>query len=400
MQRVIAAPKPAGAVQAMLLMLAAVLPVMGTLTMIPVMPVLFNHFGSHPHAQLLVPMIITVPSISMALIAPLAGVIGDRFSRRHLLIAATGGYALFGLLPVMLDSLPLILLARMLMGIADAFILTTANALIGDYFSGSARNRWLAIQSGVGSIVATLIILASGFLGTFGWTGPIYLYAIAIPLFLGLILFTREPIARGEENAAVSTPVQVFPRGQMCLISFITLVSAVIYFIEPLQISQVFSQLGMRNSSQIGIATAIAGIGVPLGAWLYGRMAKQRVDKQLMQFYAIFGAGLLFISLASNHISAVMAAFIAQIGNGMLIPLMLGWVMKVLPAEHRAKGMGIWHTFFFLGMFLSPVGVTSVTSVTGKLQDTLLIFAVMTLLIAVCLALSSSRTAARKITAN
>lgn len=108
----------------------------------------------------------------------------------------------------------------------------------------------------------------------------------------------------------------------------------------------------------------------------------------------------MFISLASNHISAVMAAFIAQIGNGMLIPLMLGWVMKVLPAEHRAKGMGIWHTFFFLGMFLSPVGVTSITSVTGKLQDTLLIFAVMTLLIAVCLALSSSRTAARKITAN
>ncbi|MFP5595823.1 MFS transporter [Kluyvera sp. 142486] len=400
MQRVIATPKPAGAVQAMLLMLAAVLPVMGTLTMIPVMPVLFNHFGAHPHAQLLVPMIITVPSISMALIAPLAGVIGDRFSRRRLLIAATGGYALFGLLPVMLDSLPLILLARMIMGIADAFILTTANALIGDYFSGSARNRWLAIQSGVGSIVATLIILASGFLGTFGWTGPIYLYAIAIPLFLGLILFTREPVARGEENAAVSTPAQAFPRGQMCLISFITLVSAVIYFIEPLQISQVFSQLGMRNSSQIGIATAIAGIGVPLGAWLYGRMAKQRIDKQLMQFYAIFGAGLLFISLASNHISAVMAAFIAQIGNGMLIPLMLGWVMKVLPAEHRAKGMGIWHTFFFLGMFLSPVGVTSMTSVTGKLQDTLLIFAVMTLLIAVCLALSSSRTAVRKITAN
>lgn len=400
MQRVIATPKPAGAVQAMLLMLAAVLPVMGTLTMIPVMPVLFNHFGAHPHAQLLVPMIITVPSISMALIAPLAGVIGDRFSRRRLLIAATGGYALFGLLPVMLDSLPLILLARMIMGIADAFILTTANALIGDYFSGSARNRWLAIQSGVGSIVATLIILASGFLGTFGWTGPIYLYAIAIPLFLGLILFTREPVARGEENAAVSTPAQAFPRGQMCLISFITLVSAVIYFIEPLQISQVFSQLGMRNSSQIGIATAISGIGVPLGAWLYGRMAKQRIDKQLMQFYAIFGAGLLFISLASNHISAVMAAFIAQIGNGMLIPLMLGWVMKVLPAEHRAKGMGIWHTFFFLGMFLSPVGVTSITSVTGKLQDTLLIFAVMTLLIAVCLALSSSRTAVRKITAN
>ena len=44
----------------------------------------------------------------------------------------------FGLLPVMLDDLYAILLARLVMGIADAFILTTANALIGDYFTGEA----------------------------------------------------------------------------------------------------------------------------------------------------------------------------------------------------------------------------------------------------------------------
>lgn len=400
MQRVKVTPKPAGALHAMLLMLAAVLPVMGTLTMIPVMPLLFKHFASQPHAQLLVPMIITIPSVSMALIAPLAGIIGDRLSRRRLLIAATGVYALFGLLPVMLDSLVLILLARLVMGIADAFILTTANALIGDYFSGAARSRWLAVQSGAGSVMATLIILASGFLGAFGWSGPVFLYALAIPTFLGLILFTREPAARAADASTQQNAAAPFPRVQMLLISVITLISAMIYFLEPLQISQVFSQLGMESSSQIGIATAIAGVGVPLGAWLYGRMAGQRIDKQFLNFYAVFGAGLLFIALAGNQITLVLAAFIAQIGNGMLIPLMLGWVMKVLPAAHRAKGMGIWHTFFFLGMFLSPVGVTAMNSVSGNLQDTLLIFAVMTLLIALCLALSSIRASTRNITVN
>ncbi|MBZ0059510.1 MFS transporter [Leclercia sp. LTM14] len=400
MQRVTTMPKPAGALQAMLLMFAAVLPVMGTLTMIPVMPILFKHFSSQPYAPLLVPMIITIPSVSMALIAPLAGIVGDRFSRRRLLIAATGAYALFGLLPVMLDSLVLILMARLVMGIADAFILTTANALIGDYFTGPSRSRWLAVQSGVGSVIATLIILASGFLGAFGWSGPVFMYALAIPVFLGLIFLTREPDARAQDTATDFTAGQPFPRGQMLVISVITLISAMIYFLEPLQISQVFSQLGMESSSQIGIATAIAGVGVPLGAWIYGRMARQRIDKQFLNFYAIFGAGLLFIALAGNQITVVMAAFIAQVGNGMLIPLMLGWVMKVLPAEHRAKGMGIWHTFFFLGMFISPVGVTAMNSVSGNLQDTLLVFAVISLLIALCLAFASIRTTMRNITAS
>mgnify|MGYP000471560714 CR=1 FL=1 len=73
MHKVSATPREAGAVQAILLMLAALLPIMGTLTMLPVMPLLFGHFAAQPHAQLLVPMIITIPAVSMALLAPLAG---------------------------------------------------------------------------------------------------------------------------------------------------------------------------------------------------------------------------------------------------------------------------------------------------------------------------------------
>ncbi|SXD17868.1 major facilitator family transporter [Klebsiella quasipneumoniae] len=168
MHKVSATPREAGAVQAMLLMLAALLPIMGTLTMLPVMPLLFSHFAAQPHAQLLVPMIITIPAASMALLAPLAGMVGDRLSRRRLLIAATALYAGFGLLPVMLDDLYAILLARLVMGIADAFILTTANALIGDYFTGEACSKWLAVQSGMGSILSTLIVLGAGLLGTLG----------------------------------------------------------------------------------------------------------------------------------------------------------------------------------------------------------------------------------------
>lgn len=346
MHKVSATPREAGAVQAILLMLAALLPIMGTLTMLPVMPLLFGHFAAQPHAQLLVPMIITIPAVSMALLAPLAGRVGDRLSRRRLLIAATALYAGFGLLPVMLDDLYAILLARLVMGIADAFILTTANALVGDYFAGEARSKWLAVQSGIGSILSTLIVLGAGLLGTLGWYGPIYLYALAIPVFIGLCLFTAEPATRRRADSVADEEPVAFPRRKMATIGLITLASAILYFLEPLQISQVFSQLGLTSSSQIGIATAVAGIGVPLGAWLYGRSARQRVDRQFFLFYAIFGLGLLFIAVAHNPLAGVAAAFVAQVGNGMLIPLMLAWMLEALPAPHRATGIGIWHTFF------------------------------------------------------
>ncbi|WP_430998897.1 hypothetical protein [Klebsiella quasipneumoniae] len=76
MHKVSATPREAGAVQAILLMLAALLPIMGTLTMLPVMPLLFGHFAAQPHAQLLVPMIITIPAVSRAFSATLS----DRLS--------------------------------------------------------------------------------------------------------------------------------------------------------------------------------------------------------------------------------------------------------------------------------------------------------------------------------
>jgi len=382
MQKVSAVPLQAGAVQAILLMLAALLPIMGTLTMIPVMPLLFQHFSSQAYSRWLVPMIITLPSVSMALLAPFAGMAGDRWSRRRLLIIATGAYAAFGLLPVMLESLHAILWARLMMGIADAFILTAANSLIGDYFAGEARSRWLAIQSGAGAVMSTLVILCAGLLGDFGWSGPIYLYALAIPVFFGLCFFTREPATYRTQAENVQEASGPFPRQRMAGICAITLVSAILYFIEPLQISQVFNQLGIRSSSHIGIATAVAGIGVPLGALLFRRLSKLWPARQLLVFYLVFGFGLLFIAVARNPFSGVLAAFVAQIGNGLLIPLMLAWVIRAIPAGHRATGMGIWHTFFFLGMFISPLLVTGMNTVTGNLQSTLLLFSILTMAIA------------------
>ncbi len=79
-----------------------------------------------------------------------------------------------------------------------------------------------------------------------------------------------------------------------------------------------FSQLGLTSSSQIGIATAVAG------HWrAAGRPAvwpqRRSVSTGSFSFYAIFGLGLLFIAVAHNPLAGVAAAFVAQVGNGMLI---------------------------------------------------------------------------------
>ena len=98
--------------------------------------------------------------------------LADRFGRRRMLLAALLVQSAFGLAAYLLDDLYLILATRVAVGIAEATIMTTANALLGDYFHTDERKKWLSYQSIVGPIAASSLILAGGALGHGAETPP------------------------------------------------------------------------------------------------------------------------------------------------------------------------------------------------------------------------------------
>lgn len=63
-----------------------------------------EHFEGVAGSEALVPLVLTVPALSLALLAPFAGVVVDRLGRKRLLIVATVLYALFGTVPLWVDS--------------------------------------------------------------------------------------------------------------------------------------------------------------------------------------------------------------------------------------------------------------------------------------------------------
>ena len=76
--------------------------------------------GKLPGAAVLVPMALTIPALCVALFSPVAGWLSDKLGRKRLLITALVGYAGFGLLPLLLDDLRMILAARVALGVKSA----------------------------------------------------------------------------------------------------------------------------------------------------------------------------------------------------------------------------------------------------------------------------------------
>jgi MFS family permease len=308
---------------------------------------------------MLIPLMIAAPSLCIALLSPLAGFLADRVGRRRLLLIAVLLYSVFGFLPFVLDDLPTIIATRFCLGVCEAFIMTIANTLMGDLFQAQTRKKWLAVQSAVGSVSATTLLFIAGMLGNYGWQGPFALYLLALPMFLLLLTCTWEPtplVGQHSEASGARFPLKV-----MLGICAVTLFCALLYYVEVLQISSVLSLSGLDSPAKIGFASGIAGIGVPIGALLFSLLSKRSLRLQLLINFALFAVGLYGMGNLGGITAVVSSAFVAQIGCGLLIPTLLTWCLSQLAYEHRGKGIGVWHTAFFLGQFLSPFVISILT---------------------------------------
>ncbi|MGI5459131.1 MFS transporter [Streptomyces sp. CA-249302] len=183
-------------------MAGSCLPVLGAVLLAPVLPDLQERFGSVPEVAALVPMILTIPALTLALFAPFAGVVIDRLGRKRLLVVATVLYAVFGTAPLWLDSFDALLISRALLGAAEACIITSCTTLLGDFYGGRARDRYLALQTVCATTAATVFLILGGAMGDTDWRAPVRLYAVGLLLAPAMALFLPKRVRRTAEDVA------------------------------------------------------------------------------------------------------------------------------------------------------------------------------------------------------
>lgn len=385
-----APPGVAGVAQAAILLAAVTLPVMGVISLVPVLPELHRHFADVPGADYLVPVALTIPGMCIALLSPFTGMLADRFGRRGLLLTALAFYGLFGVAPLLLDNLILIIATRFGLGVAEAAIMTVTTTLTGDYFKEDERQKWVAAQAVAGSLAATLLFLAGGALGTLGWQGPFFLYALAVPVFFGAAKWLWEPSAArrpGRDDVDRSA----FPWRAMVPVCAVTLACSVAFYAGPLQLGVRLSDLGITSASTIGIMAGLSSLGVPVGAFAFRRLRAPRVAAILTTVLLLIGIGLVVIGLTSTLPLIGFAMFVAQVGCGILMPCLITWCLAQLPFEHRGRGSGLWTSAFFLGQFITPLVMAGLADQHRGMAFAYLAVGAACLLAAIGAALSNRR---------
>jgi MFS family permease len=385
--------RKAGRPQGVLLMLMSCLPVLGAVLLAPVLPAMQSHFGDTAQAKALVPLSLTVPALMIALLAPFAGGIVDRFGRKRLLLIGLVVYAVFGTAPLWLDGLPAIVLSRAGVGVAEAAVMTCCTTLIADYFSGPERDRWLGLQTVFASLSATLFFALGGALGAHSWRTPFWLYAssLVFAVLAASLLWQPRPSARSA--GAPRTAVPPLPLRTVLAPCLVSVFGGVVFYAPIVELPFVLDHAGVSAVPVIGAVTALASAATAAGAFTFGRVAGRGTASLLPTAFSLAGLGLVTVGLGGSVPVIVVGAVIASAGTGLLLPTLLVWALAGLSYEQRGRGTGLWTAALFLGEFVCPLLVLALAATLGGLGAALVLVGVAALAAAVACRVAFTRTA-------
>jgi MFS family permease len=400
------------------LLAASTLTVMAPTIVAPALPSIAREFASAPRADVLVPLVLTLPALAIALTAPLAGTVVDRIGRRPVLVVGILLYGLAGGSGAIASSLGWLLAGRIGLGLSIAAVLTTITTLIADLYRGEARSRMLSRQAAVIGAAGTVFTVVSGLLVSSGWRWSFLLYLAAWPLLPVVLRYVPEPEVaartprRADEPRPVPGPGTVsdptrFPEearratvgsvpryaaGVLLVSISLMLVVQIVFYLLPVEMPFLLEEEFAASSAQVGLLVAIPPLAYAVSSLTTVRLtaARRRATVVSMAF-GVTGVGYLIIGLAGSLPAFVPGLVIGGAGLGLAVPNLVGWVAQAAPEQLRGRLMGALTSVLFLGQFLSPLVWRPIVSVFGRQGSILVAAGLLVVLGGLALAIDTRR---------
>jgi MFS family permease len=384
------AAREAGLPQLVLLLAGSCLSVLGAVLIAPVLPQMTEAFAGTAGVDVLVPIVLTVPALLIGLTAPFAGFVADKIDRKRVLLIAMVAYSVFGTAPLYLGSLTAIIVSRVIVGLCEAAIMTCCTTLIGDYWSGVQRARYLGLQTLVASLSATVFLAVGGALGGEGWRTPFWLYTVALVLAVPMARLLWQP-AGHTPGGALHRRLEPVPWRLLLAPCLVTLFGGVVFYALIVELAFVLTGVGVTSTAVIGGISAVMSLATAAGSLVFARLARRTPRHLLPVEFALSALGLAVVFASPALPVITLGAVLTGFGTGILLPTLLTWAVNRLGFHQRGRGTGLWTGALFLGEFLSPLVVAALSAGAGGLQPALGVLGIAAAVMAVVALLALRR---------
>lgn len=338
------------------LLLIASTTVLGATIIAPSLPALQKHFSYiGPHIEIFSKLILTIPALFMMIFSPVAGIIYEKYRKLNIIYTALLFWSLAGFAGFFLDNIYLILLSRSLLGISASFLMTGIGILISDYYTGSRREKALALQGFFMAFGGAVFLILGGYLADLDWRYPFLVYLLGILILFFAIFQLFEPISTHHQithknlnnsfNFKKFLPVYLL--GIFCMTCF---------YIAPTQIPFFMVEILKIKQSDVGKSMAVASVAMAVGSIFYPKIKKLFNTYEIFFIaLSLFGMGFALINLVHNYASVLTGFVLIGLALGFITVNISSWLFTLATHQEKARAYGFLASSFFMGQFISPL---------------------------------------------
>ncbi|MDH3754694.1 MAG: MFS transporter [Acidimicrobiia bacterium] len=316
-------------------------------------------------------LLVAFSSMPGIFVAPVIGVLADRFGRRAVLVPCLAIFGAFGLVVAAAPTFEVLLAARLVQGVGSAGLINLAVVLIGDHWQGVERTRLVGRNAAMLTVGLAVLPLVSGTLTQFvGWRAAMSIYAV------GLVTAVVGWRVLDQSKPEVVDGFREQIRGGATMIRrpviAATLVSGFFLFVGifglfltnlPVHLEDEFGlEAGWR-----GAVIASPAVMSTLAAFNLGRIRSRFGLRSIL-----VASGMTFViafplmGLAPSVAVVVLASSIYGLGEGLFIPTLQDVATSAAPTEYRGAVVAIWVSAVRAGQTVGPLLVVGLAGVASS----------------------------------
>ncbi|MDP9022967.1 MAG: MFS transporter [Actinomycetota bacterium] len=298
----------------------------------------------------------TAPGV---VLAPVIGVLADRYGRREVVVPCLVLYGVAGGLAGLSPTLTVLVALRLAQGAGSAGLINLAVVIIGDHWDGTERARLIGRNAAVLTVTLALVPPIGGTLVDLaGWRAPFALYPLALitaaAAWRGLPSTETRHETVGQQLAAAAPYLRTRAvRGVLAVgVVLFVLIFGLSLTVLPLYAEEAFG----LTPSQRGLLLALPAVTSTVAALLLGRLHQRFVGRRvIVAGAALFPVAYAGVAWAPSLPYLVGAVLVVGAGEGLLIPGLQDLATSVAPAASRGTVVALWVSAARLGQTIGPV---------------------------------------------
>ncbi|QCR32131.1 MFS transporter [Lysinibacillus sp. SGAir0095] len=314
----------------------------------------------------IVMLVATFPGLIQIVPALFYGKLSATFKKRTLLFTGLILFMIGGVMPFFIDSLPLIIAFRGLLGLGVGITMPLSVDIISDFFEGRERDFLIGFgTSTIACIGAIFFQLGGGILAdSFGWQYGFLTYLFPIWILALTFLFLPEPekrkIAENQPKQKVKTPRVIYG------VSFGQIIFSALVYGYVTNISVVIQAENLGTATQAGMAISVFTFGTLLAGFVFGRIKHLFSVSYIPLAIFLTGLGMLICFFSHSLTMIFVGSIVGGAGMGIGIPGVFARVTEATPKNSTTSYVGLVVAAQGVGGIIGPFAFSLILDVLSK----------------------------------